>query len=203
VARAADASRAERPETAGPPSDDRGRVGRRPCRVAAPASSRTQTATPTRAGADRRTSSEHSTSCRARVTAKAARRSTAIFCGPPRTTTSSRISRRSHTAPAPGAGPDADDELTTVVRYLSDKIEALQADVGRSGGPGLPASDPAGAASDAAQPTPPSSLGSARSGRPSAAAALSRALHSSALPAGGGRHSRGDRELECRSRSPG
>jgi len=33
-------------------------------------------------------------------------------------------------------------ELTDVVRELSDRIEALQADVRRLGGPGLPASEP-------------------------------------------------------------
>ena len=37
------------------------------------------------------------------------------------------MSATEHTAP--GSGPDADDELTTVVRDLSDRIEALQADV--------------------------------------------------------------------------
>ena len=53
---------------------------------------------------------------------------------------------------APGGGPDAGDELTTVVRDLSDRIEALQADVRRLGGPGLPASDPGWSSEDDAQP---------------------------------------------------
>jgi hypothetical protein len=43
-------------------------------------------------------------------------------------------------------GPDADGgaeaELTTVVRDLADRIEALQADVRRLGGPGLPSAEP-------------------------------------------------------------
>jgi hypothetical protein len=34
------------------------------------------------------------------------------------------------------------DELTSVVRDLSDRIEALQADVRRLGGPGLPSGEP-------------------------------------------------------------
>jgi hypothetical protein len=37
---------------------------------------------------------------------------------------------------------DAPDDLTTVVRELSDRIEALQADVRRLGGPGLPDGEP-------------------------------------------------------------
>jgi hypothetical protein len=44
----------------------------------------------------------------------------------------------------PGLGPDreAGAELATVVRDLADRIEALQADVRRLGGPGLPAAEP-------------------------------------------------------------
>jgi hypothetical protein len=63
------------------------------------------------------------------------------------------VSATEHTAP--GSGPNADDELTTVVRDLSDRIEALQADVRRLGGPGLPAGDPGWSDEDAApQPAP-------------------------------------------------
>jgi hypothetical protein len=39
-------------------------------------------------------------------------------------------------------GREPDPDLTGVIRDLSDRIEALQADVRRLGGPGLPASDP-------------------------------------------------------------
>ncbi len=39
-------------------------------------------------------------------------------------------------------GREPEPELTDVVRELSDRIEALQADVRRLGGPGLPASEP-------------------------------------------------------------
>ncbi len=39
-------------------------------------------------------------------------------------------------------GREPDPELADVVRELSDRIEALQADVRRLGGPGLPASEP-------------------------------------------------------------
>ena len=39
-------------------------------------------------------------------------------------------------------GHEPDGELADVVRELSDRIEALQADVRRLGGPGLPASEP-------------------------------------------------------------
>ena len=64
------------------------------------------------------------------------------------------MSATEHTAP--GRGPDADDELTTVVRELSDRIEALQADVRRLGGPGLPAAEPGWGSEDAGQSTAPS-----------------------------------------------
>jgi len=64
------------------------------------------------------------------------------------------LSATEHTAP--GRGPDADDELTTVVRDLSDRIEALQADVRRLGGPGLPAGDLGWSSEEAAQPVVPS-----------------------------------------------
>ena len=50
------------------------------------------------------------------------------------------MSATEHTAH--GRQPEQDDELTTVVRELSDRIDALQADVRRLGGPGLPASEP-------------------------------------------------------------
>ena len=39
-------------------------------------------------------------------------------------------------------GREPDPDLADVIRELSDRIEALQADVRRLGGPGLPASDP-------------------------------------------------------------
>ena len=64
------------------------------------------------------------------------------------------MSATEHTAP--GGGPDAADELTTVVRDLSDRIEALQADVRRLGGPGLPAAEPGWNSEDAAPPVAPS-----------------------------------------------
>ena len=50
------------------------------------------------------------------------------------------MSATEHTAH--GSQPEQDDELTTVVRDLADRIEALQADVRRLGGPGLPAVEP-------------------------------------------------------------
>jgi hypothetical protein len=43
---------------------------------------------------------------------------------------------------AHGREPEPDTGLTTVVRDLSDRIEALQADVRRLGGPGLPSAEP-------------------------------------------------------------
>lgn len=43
---------------------------------------------------------------------------------------------------AHGDEPAGDDELAAVVRELSDRIEALQADVRRLGGPGLPSAEP-------------------------------------------------------------
>ena len=60
------------------------------------------------------------------------------------------MSATEHTAH--GRGPDDDDELTTLVRDLSDRIETLQADVRRLGGPGLPAAEPGWGSEDAGQP---------------------------------------------------
>ena len=64
------------------------------------------------------------------------------------------MSATEHTAH--GRGPDEDDELTAVVRDLSDRIEALQADVRRLGGPGLPAAEPGWSGEDAGPPAAPS-----------------------------------------------
>jgi hypothetical protein len=50
------------------------------------------------------------------------------------------MSTAEHTAH--GDEPAAGDELAGVVRELSDRIEALQADVRRLGGPGLPSAEP-------------------------------------------------------------
>jgi len=55
-----------------------------------------------------------------------------------------------------GSPPEQDDELSTAVRELADRIEALQADVRRLGGPGLPTSDPGWSGEDAVPPTAPS-----------------------------------------------
>jgi hypothetical protein len=52
---------------------------------------------------------------------------------------------------APGGEPEA--ALTDVVRELADRIEALQADVRRLGGPGLPAAEP-GWSDETAVPAP-------------------------------------------------
>jgi hypothetical protein len=49
------------------------------------------------------------------------------------------VSATEHTAHGSEPGQD---ELTAVVRDLSDRIEALQADVRRLGGPGLPTGEP-------------------------------------------------------------
>jgi hypothetical protein len=49
------------------------------------------------------------------------------------------MSATEHTAH--GSEPEQDEELTAVVRELSDRIEALQADVRRLGGPGLPSEE--------------------------------------------------------------
>ena len=64
------------------------------------------------------------------------------------------MSATEHTAH--GGDPEQDDELTTVVRDLSDRIEALQADVRRLGGPGLPSGDPGWSSQDTDPPTAPS-----------------------------------------------
>jgi hypothetical protein len=50
------------------------------------------------------------------------------------------VSATEHTAH--GGKPESAVELTTVVRDLADRIEALQADVRRLGGPGLPSAEP-------------------------------------------------------------
>ena len=55
-----------------------------------------------------------------------------------------------------GSSPEQHDELSTAVRELADRIEALQADVRRLGGPGLPTSDPGWSGEDAVPPTAPS-----------------------------------------------
>ena len=57
---------------------------------------------------------------------------------------------------APGREPD--EELTEVVRELSDRIETLQADVRRLGAPGLPAGDPGWSSEDAVPDGGPSYL---------------------------------------------
>ena len=65
-----------------------------------------------------------------------------------------RMTATEHTA----HGREPEPELADVVRELSDRIEALQADVRRLGGPGLPASEPGwsdeAGDSGAAPPTP-------------------------------------------------
>jgi hypothetical protein len=53
-------------------------------------------------------------------------------------------------------GHEPDTELTQVVRDLSDRIEALQADVRRLGGPGLPAAEPGWDDEDSSLPIEPS-----------------------------------------------
>ena len=55
-----------------------------------------------------------------------------------------------------GSPPEQDDELSTAVRELADRIEALQADVRRLGGPGLPTSESGWSGEDAVPPTAPS-----------------------------------------------
>ena len=64
------------------------------------------------------------------------------------------MSATEHTAH--GSDPEQDDELTTVVRDLSDRIEALQADVRRLGGPGLPSGDPGWSSEETGSPAAPS-----------------------------------------------
>jgi len=64
------------------------------------------------------------------------------------------VSATEHTAH--GSDPEQDDELTTVVRDLADRIEALQADVRRLGGPGLPSGDPGWSSEEAIPPQAPS-----------------------------------------------
>lgn len=51
-------------------------------------------------------------------------------------------------------GGERVDELAAVVRDLSDRIEALQADVRRLGGPGLPSSEPGWEGQDVKSPSP-------------------------------------------------
>lgn len=53
--------------------------------------------------------------------------------------------------PEPETKAEPEPELMTVVRDLADRIEALQADVRRLGGPGLPSGDP-GWSGDEARP---------------------------------------------------
>ena len=64
------------------------------------------------------------------------------------------MSATEHTAH--GSDPEQDDELTTVVRDLADRIEALQADVRRLGGPGLPSDEAAWSGESAGPATAPS-----------------------------------------------
>jgi len=54
------------------------------------------------------------------------------------------------------AGREPEDDLTQVVRDLSDRIEALQADVRRLGGPGLPSTEPGWSDEDARPAAAPS-----------------------------------------------
>lgn len=58
--------------------------------------------------------------------------------------------------PEPETKPELEPELTTVVRDLADRIEALQADVRRLGGPGLPSGDPGWSGDDARPAVAPS-----------------------------------------------
>lgn len=64
------------------------------------------------------------------------------------------MSATEHTAH--GSDPEQADDLTTVVRDLSDRIEALQADVRRLGGPGLPSGDPGWGGEETEPPVAPS-----------------------------------------------
>jgi hypothetical protein len=64
------------------------------------------------------------------------------------------VSATEHTAHGHPSEPDA--ELTAVVRELSDRIETLQADVRRLGGPGLPAAEPGWNDEDVSPAAPPS-----------------------------------------------
>ena len=57
---------------------------------------------------------------------------------------------------AHGQAPEPDAELTAVVRELTDRIETLQADVRRLGGPGLPAAEPGWIDEDAGPAITPS-----------------------------------------------
>ena len=54
------------------------------------------------------------------------------------------------------AGREPEAELTQVVRDLADRIEALQADVRRLGGPGLPSAEPGWSDEDVSPSTAPS-----------------------------------------------
>jgi hypothetical protein len=57
---------------------------------------------------------------------------------------------------AHGRAPDPDAELTVAMRELADRIETLQADVRRLGGPGLPAAEPGWIDEDAGAAITPS-----------------------------------------------
>jgi hypothetical protein len=57
---------------------------------------------------------------------------------------------------AHGREPEPEVELATVVRELADRIEALQADVRRLGGPGLPSAEPGWSDEDARPAATPS-----------------------------------------------
>ena len=57
---------------------------------------------------------------------------------------------------AHGQPPEPEEELTQAVRNLADRIEALQADVRRLGGPGLPPADPGWSGEDVRPSAAPS-----------------------------------------------
>jgi hypothetical protein len=64
------------------------------------------------------------------------------------------VSATEHTAHGNAAEPE--EELTAVVRDLSDRIEALQADVRRLGGPGLPPTEAGWSSEEGGRPESPS-----------------------------------------------
>ncbi len=64
------------------------------------------------------------------------------------------MSATEHTAH--GRPPEPEDELAQLVRDLADRIETLQADVRRLGGPGLPTGEPGWASEDDDRPAAPS-----------------------------------------------